>query len=138
MKCVKIQGRKRQLCLGDLDRLIFMYTKSIENGGGVDYVNDFTDQKKKYAMVSTQDGVTIFDDKNIEMVISHYIYILYDAWVTAEKWIQFDSNQYRIVKVQDFDERHEFMLLYCQKSTQGNPISLSTGFGEGFGEMGGG
>ena len=138
MKCVKINGKNRQLCIGDLDRLITMFTKSIKSDGDVDYKNVFTDPKEKYAMVSTQDGVTIFDEKNIEMVVSHYFYVLFDRLITAEKWIQFQGNQFRIVKVQDFDERHQFMLLYCQQSTESNPFQLDVGFGQGFGQFGGG
>lgn len=140
MKCIKIRGKKRQLCAGDLDRVIFILTRSIMPSVDIDYKMEFSDQKLAYAMITTENGVTIFDEVNIEQVISHYFYINYDVTVTSQNWIQFQDKYFSIVKVQDFDERHQFMLLYCKESIidEVPRIPTQVGFGDGFGEFGGG
>lgn len=140
MKCIKIRGKKRQLCVGDLDRVVYVENRNIQPSGNqdIDFKLKFSNPLLKYAMITTENGVTIFDHKNIEQVISHYFYILYDATVTAQRYVQFENAYFRIAKVQDYDERHQFMLLYCQEVTDYFPTQApSVTFGSSFGAMGG-
>lgn len=119
--CVNIRGKRRAICIGDLDRLITLENRAIQSPrDGVDYTELFTDKPivdsplspgDVWSMIETVSGKTVFDSTNIERVYSHKFYIRWIPDVTSETWILFDGERYNILSVEDLDARKEFLLL---------------------------
>ena len=114
-KCIRIQRKKRQYCVGDLDEEIILQNRAITPPvfGAVDFTETFTATATVWAAIDTVAGKVFFDDVGTETPITHEIGIRFDATVTAETWIEFDSRRLDILNVEDLDERHEFMRLKC-------------------------
>ena len=53
--CQNIQGRRRQLCAGDMDRRIILETRDIQapESGTVDFKEDFTTPASVWADIQT-------------------------------------------------------------------------------------
>ena len=80
---------------------------------GVDFDETFTPNTPVWALVETVRGKTFFDGVNTEEDITHWIYINFDSTVTSETWIKLaDERRLDIVRVENLDERSEFMLLH--------------------------
>ena len=114
-RCQKIQIRKRQVCIGNMRDRIVLNTRSIKapSFDTVDFDETFVATKTVFAGVETQTGKTFFDGVETETPISHIIYIRFDSSVTAETWITFKSRRFDILKVENLDERDEYMKLTC-------------------------
>lgn len=115
--CRKIKSIKRQICIGDLkDRIELSIRSQVsKNDGKIKSVMDFTALATVWAKVTTTRGSQLFDGVEISDPFTHQIEIRYRDDVDAEKWIDFKGNRYDIVDVQDYDERHDFLLLLCKK-----------------------
>lgn len=119
--CVNIRGKRRAICIGDLDRLITLKNRAITPPtDGVDYTELFSDKPVEnsplspgdvWSMIETVNGATVFDATNTERVYSHKFYIRWIPEVTAETWILFDGELYDIISVEDLDQRKEWLLL---------------------------
>lgn len=79
----------------------------------VDFEEEFEDNGDAYAAIDTVTGKTFFDGVNTDSPVTHEIYIVFDTTVTAQSWVEFDSRRIDILKVENFEERNEFMLLTC-------------------------
>lgn len=115
--CVKIEAKKSKVCAGSLDREILICSRAIQPPAldGVDFSEDFTTSSMAFAMVDTPNGVTIFDQSNIERVVTHDFHIRFIAGLTAESWIKFNGDLYDILQVTNLEERSLFMKLRCNK-----------------------
>lgn len=113
--CQKIRIPKRQVCIGDLNKRIVLNIRSIvaPSFDSVDFNEAFAPTKTVWAGVKTQMGKTFFDGVETETPITHIWYIRFDVSVTAETWITFNSHRFDILRVEDLEERQEFMKLTC-------------------------
>jgi len=121
--CDKIKGKRRKVCIGDLDRLVKLENRSITApSDGVDYTETFTNKQisgspipsgEVWAMIESVSGETVFDATNIERDVTHRIYIRFISGITASTWILFEGIRFNILDVEDLDFRHEFQLLRC-------------------------
>ena len=115
--CVRIRGKKRKLCINDLDRVITLQNRNIIpplDFGGCEASEEFSDDNDVEAMLVTRaSGYTVFDGTNTEVDISHQFYMRYDDSVSTETWILFESKRYDIITMEDLDERHEWLRLNC-------------------------
>lgn len=113
--CKTIANVRRKVCVGDLDKLIQVQTRSIQPpaGSSVDFFEQFTEYQDFWALIQTVNGLSIFDGSGITQNITHKIYIPYAEGITFENWVQYNGNRYRISRVENLDERNEFFLLYC-------------------------
>lgn len=111
--CVKLRRKRRQVCIGDLDELITLQDRQITPSlTSVDATETFTDTNPDvWAMVETVSGETIFDDTNTERDVTHRFTIRFIDGITAETWISFDGDRIDILNVEDYEGRHEFLLL---------------------------
>lgn len=123
--CVKIKGKKRRLCVGDLDRQITLSDRAITttNVANPEFGEDFSSPNEVWAMLETKDGVKVFDGANIERRATHLFYIRYIADMTQEKFVFFEGNIYDILNTQDLEERHEWILLKCALTGDENKAS---------------
>lgn len=114
-RCEKVRIRKRQVCIGDLRNKIDLNSRDITapSFNSVDFDENFVVTKSVWAGIETQTGKVFFDGVETETAISHIMYIRFDATVTAETWITFASRRIDILKVEDMEERGEFMKLTC-------------------------
>ncbi len=116
--CVKIKGKRRSVCLGDLDRCITLLIKEIKSpdDNSFDYDSVLTISKLVvFANIETKKGVTIFDSSNRERNITHFVYIRHTPDVDIDTWVRFNDENYDVVDVENLDERSEFLLLRCAK-----------------------
>ena len=112
--CEKIRFIERKLCAGDLRNIITLQNRSITApNSGVDFGESFSGDIDVWAACETKNGVSIFDETNVEKVVTHVFGIRYDSGITAETWILFEGRRLDIFNVEDLDERHEWMILTC-------------------------
>lgn len=115
--CIKIRGKKRELCAGDLDRLITLQKRTITvptPESETDYDEDFDDIDDVLAMVlTTKKGTIFFSDTNTEKTIDIEFYIAFLDGITAETWIKFEDENYEILFTEDLDKRHQYLRLVC-------------------------
>lgn len=111
--CVKIRRKKRQPCIGDMDELITLQGRTLTPPtSGVDATEEFADTNPDvWALVETVSGETMFDNTNTERDVTHKFIIRFIDGVTSETWILFNSDRLDILGVEDYDERHDFLLL---------------------------
>lgn len=114
-KSQRIQRKKRQVCIGDLDTMITLQNRNIVAPifGAVDFNEDFKDKAEVWAAVNTVSGKTFFDGVSTDVNITHEVFIRYDEAVTAETWVALKNRRLDILMTENLDERSEFMKLIC-------------------------
>ena len=116
-RCQFIRRKNRKVCLGDLDNAITLENRAIQapDFDTVDFDEEFTAPNPPIsAMIQTVSGKTFFDGVSTEIDITHWIYINFDATVTAETWVKFeDGRRLDILRVENLDERSQYQLLHC-------------------------
>ena len=113
--CVHIPRKKRHICIGDMRDRIDLSIRSLEApvDGSVDFAEDLTLIESVFAMLETKAGVEIFDGTNLKGVATHFFYIRFRAGIDINTWITFKAQHYKIIDVQNLEERDEFLLLRC-------------------------
>lgn len=115
--CQQITRKRRNVCIGDLDSLITLENRAIEapEFDTVDFDETFTTAAADaWALIETVRGKTFFDGVSTEEDVTHWIYINFDATVTAETWVKLDDGRrLDILRVENLDERSDFQLLHC-------------------------
>ncbi len=114
-KCSFLKRPHRKVCLGDLNDLITLQTRDITEPlfDTVDFDENFVDLPQVYAKIKTTSGRTVFDGVDTDVNVSHEITIRFDSVVTSETWVEFEGRRLDILRVEDLEERHEWMLLLC-------------------------
>jgi len=84
----------------------------------------FSDPIPIGAAVKTVSGVTAFDNTNTETVITHRLCIVYNADITAEKWVKLNTKRIRIISVENCCEQNETMILLCtERGTEASIVN---------------
>ena len=109
----------RAPCIGDLDKYVTLHVRNMEapEFGETNLTEAFVGQDI-WAGIITVLGKTLFTSANIDVAITHVILIRYDVNVSMESWIEFEDENYKVIDVDDFEERHEFMKLSCTNRGQ--------------------
>ncbi len=115
MKCVRVGGRKRKICSGDLNREIALHNRAITAPEDIEYSEEFSPLARIPAMIITRRGVTTFDKTGTERVVHADIYIRYLTGVTDETWLEFERELYDILNYEDLDLDHKWLLLRCAR-----------------------
>lgn len=115
--CQFVQKKRRNVCIGDMEDEITLENRAIQapDFDTVDFDEEFTAPNPPvWALVETVRGKTFFDGVSTEKDITHWIYINFDATVTDETWVKLtDGRRLDILRVENLDERSDFMLLHC-------------------------
>lgn len=118
-QCVQVKLKHRKICIGDLNKKIQLYTRSITaprditaDDDQVDYGETFSNAVTVWAGIETKSGREIFDGSNLIGVATHFFYIRFRQGLTSESWIKFNGEYYDILRIENWEERNEFMLLY--------------------------
>ena len=122
--CKKIRIPKRRYCAADLNKKIILQNRAIVAPDHVDYTENFSTELEVWAGVKTLIGVEIFDENNVPITASHDFIIHYRDWVTAENWILFGGNRYDILRVENFEQRNEWLRL--RSTLKGSVAKAST------------
>jgi SPP1 family predicted phage head-tail adaptor len=115
--CQKLRSRIRKPCLGDLNTEITLQSRSITPSAtvSIDFTETFTGLATVWASIKTVRGKTEFDGANVEREITHEFIARFLSGIDTETWVLFEGIRYDIIKTEDLEERHEFMLLMCSK-----------------------
>jgi len=117
--CDKIKRKSTRVCRGSLNKRIKIFTRSITppSGSSVDFLEDFVEDREVWGMIDTVTGITEFDDTNIEIVVTHDVYIDYIEDITFEKWliakIDKKDTRLRIIRVLNYQENNLLYQLRC-------------------------
>lgn len=115
-KCVKIRRKHRQICIGDLDKVIDIQTRSLDDGFTVETETEkFTTIFSPWSMLETVKGIFIVDEVNGgDIEATHRFTIRFpDQTISGENWILFKNKRYSILDQQNFEELDEFLQLLC-------------------------
>lgn len=126
--CKTVPREHRKLCAGDLDKDVQVLERDIvpPDAGEVDYDIDLNTATAPivYASVKTPRGRAIFDGTGIQVDVTHTFGVRYDETYTAEMFVLMEGRFFRILDVNDLDERHEWMVLSCaERGTEDNPAN---------------
>jgi len=115
--CQKLRSRIRKPCLGDLNTEITLQSRSIKPplDDSIDFLEVFSGIAVVWSSIKTVRGKTEFDGADIERDITHEFVTRFISGVDSEAWVLLEGNRYDIIKAEDLEERHEFMLLMCAK-----------------------
>lgn len=115
--CTRTSTHRRSACIGAMDRRITLQARDLTPPpfGSVDFDEAFSGDNVVWASVRTVRGKTFFDEVNtVDREVTHEVTIRYDATVDAEVWIHLDDGRrLDILRVDDLDERHEWLVLTC-------------------------
>lgn len=127
--CAKIKQKPYKICTGDLSKRITLYVRSITDpqGGSVDFGENFTTPTNVWAMIETlSKGVEIFDGSNVIDVATHLFYIRYIPGITFEMYLDYNGRRFRIIDVQNIDEKDETIILRCtERGDNTKPVNWS-------------
>ena len=111
--CKKDYLTRQRPCIGAMNKKIIIQIRNIRPPNIVDFNENFIIQKEVWALVTTVNGVTIFDSSNIERVVSHIFEIRYISNVTFENFVNYENNEYIILNVENFNNNNETYILRC-------------------------
>ncbi|MBK2125727.1 phage head closure protein [Fangia hongkongensis] len=116
--CKKIIIQKRKVCIGDLNKYIGLYTRSLTSPlnpsySSVDYDLNFTLIRNVWAAIENVKGIMSLDGVTDEEIPTHNIYIRYRNDITSENWIIFNNKNYKIIRVENLEENNIFLCLVC-------------------------
>jgi len=117
-KCVKIRRKHRQICIGDLDKVIAIQDRSLDDGFDSETeVEEFTTLFSPWSMLETVKGIFVVDEVNGgDIEVTHRFTIRFpEEAITGEKWILFSDQRYSILSQENFEELSEFLQLLCVK-----------------------
>ena len=114
-KCIKLKRKHRQVCIGDMDEIIAIQTRTADNSFGAEESFTFNTTFSPFSMVETLKDVFIVDDvTGGDIQVTHGFTIrVPDDDVSGEFWVLFKDKRYRILGQEDLDERGEFLKLLC-------------------------
>ena len=115
MSCKTIDRKTIKVCIGGMRHKIKINVRTLTppSDDGVDFSEVLSEVKEVWAQVDTSRGTEVFDGTNLIGVATHLFYIRALTGQTAEDWIEFKGNYYRILDVQNFQEDDRFQVLRC-------------------------
>lgn len=115
MRCEIVPIKRRRIYFGDLNRKITIHTRSItapDEPSDYDYSQTYSGAQIVWAAVQTTSGKDIFDGTNMIGTATHIFYVKYISGLTSESMIEWQSEKYRILRIENLDENNEYMAIY--------------------------
>jgi head-tail adaptor len=117
----KVKRRRlKQYATGDMNKRILIHTRSIGSPdfNSANFAELYDSGLPCWSSVNTLDpnSKVFFDGVDIDSKEkpTHLFVIRYRNWITAENVIRWRKELYKIVGIQDPDERHEWLELYSK------------------------
>ena len=119
--CNKIHSSNRSVCIGNMDRLIALQSRTLTapTGGDSDYEETMVTIASVYALVETPGSDAQFGSISLPgspVFFSHTFYIRYRADVTNETFILMSGIYYDILHITNLEETNRFLKLDCARS----------------------
>lgn len=119
--CNKIHSSSRSVCIGNMDRLIALQSRTLTapTGGDSDYEETMVTIASVYALVETPGSDTQFGTISIPgstNFFSHVFYIRYRTDVTNETFVLMNGVYYDILHITNLEETDRFLKLDCVRS----------------------
>jgi SPP1 family predicted phage head-tail adaptor len=127
MACRGDKLKIKTACMGDMRHKVFLYTRSIQapDFNEMDFDESLTLFKTVWASIDNLRQEQIFDETNTLSQPTHRFRIRYIPGLTTEFWLKFRGNYYRILDVQNYQERNLFMQLdCCIRGSEDKPVNL--------------
>jgi len=107
-----ITPKKPKLCIGGMSHRIKIQkrTQRFQSGGQVVV---FETVWTVWSAIETRSGMVEFNDINIESVVTHIFKIRRLNDVTTEYWVNYKSNNYKILAVEHNNDA-DHTLLHCR------------------------
>lgn len=105
----------RGASIGNMRNRIILHDSIIKAPlfGSVDFDEDFQGLEA-WAAIKSVSGKVLFDSVGVGQEVTHEVFIRYDYNVNAETYVQVDDGRrFKVLSVEDFEERHEYMRLLC-------------------------
>lgn len=115
MGCKPIKLKSRRICIGNLNSRIKIQTRALTatNTGSIESIETFTDLVEVWAAIETTRGSQLWNGVEISNPFTHKIYIRYRSDIDFNEWIEFESEKYDIVDVENLEQKNEWLLLMC-------------------------
>jgi len=126
MTCKTLGFPKKKICSGDLNKRITIQSRSLGKGDftEVEITETFTDIANVWAAFETVSGFKAFNSVGTnqqgpdQTVGTHRFYVRFQpstSSVTSENWVEFKSQKYKAITVENLDENDEFIAITCIK-----------------------
>lgn len=128
MTCKTISPKTIKVCIGSMRHKIKINVRTLTPPAtdGVDFDEVLSGEKEVWAAIETSRGIEVFDGTNLIGVATHLFYIRALTGQTAEDWVEFKGNYYRILDVQNFQEDDRFQVLRCVlRGGTSSPVNLA-------------
>ena len=128
MTCKTISPSTIKVCIGSMRHKITINVRTLTppSDAGVNFDETLTSPKIVWSAVETSRGVEVFSGTDLIGVATHLFYIRALAGQTAESWVEFKDNYYRILDVQNFQEDDRFQVLRCTlRGDTSKPVNLA-------------
>ena len=113
-----IQFRKlRKSSVGDLRECISLEQRAIAapSFDSASFTQDYEVIAEVWAKVETRSEQRTFDNVNIGEIITHEFTIRHRDDVTSEIRIRYKDVLFRIIKIENLEERDDYILLKCKE-----------------------
>jgi SPP1 family predicted phage head-tail adaptor len=96
-----------------MDKIISVFVRSIvpPSGLNVDFNENFTEQRNMAASIETVRGEEVFDGTGTVEEVTHKFVVKYQPNITFENWVSYKNKRYRIVDVENQNERNRFYII---------------------------
>lgn len=119
MSCYKnISSKSPKICIGKLSKRITLQTRQ-QNFASTGMIYTFVDVVSVWANVITRSGINKFSGINIDDNITHIWQIRRRSDITAEYWINYNDNRYKIESIEPMNEGN-YLLLFCKLTGEDN------------------
>lgn len=119
MKCGSSKQNVKTIAVGDMRNPIKIWARTLtaSNQDVPDFLIGFTIAYNVYSKLITDRGKELFAGSNLGRSDTHTFVIRWisqlDQDINSDYYIEFDDQYYRILTVEDLDERRRFMKLIC-------------------------
>ena len=121
----RINGKRRIITAGDLRYNVDIQIRVLTppTGDGTDATETMSTLKSVPAMMLTNGGQQFFSETNIKREATHIFYVRFIAnsvftssgRLSAQEWVKFKSREFKILLVENLEERDEFLALWCNE-----------------------
>ena len=107
--CGKISKKKKSYCIGDFNERITFLTRAM-NSSSFDLSETFTDIATVWARIETDNKSTeFFNGVDLINSYTHSIIVRYRNDITAENWIRFNDEIYKILNTENINSENSWL-----------------------------
>lgn len=117
-KCVCVPKKNTIIETGGMNNRVTFYDRdiSVPRGGSTLHGEELTNEKKIWVNFSATKGMRFFDSINLTDGTTHIVKMRYLSTypITAEKWMQYNGYNYKVLNVLPLDGDNRFLFVELQ------------------------